>query len=792
MTEQASTYSIYSHVVHGSHREFYEEIMARLRGVGVVYTLGRCKSLEVARSRAEQAVIDALMDDAERLSDELSKITRRLFAQFYQDKEEFYRWALASTAACKIDLIDRNLLERTCDVRWWSLEMAFCDCLAHLTLTRDRMEEFAAELERLSASQDTQAGDDSVRTLTARLTAGASVTAGGCPTYCLPRRGGDVVDALQALSGDTELADSVRRQATFLAQELQALHRRIEYACERLEDIVSAYTLYRDLVITDAAGIVVANANRARRDDVLGTNVSAETWFQRALATRDGTEYFAQDVSASVLEPCGSLVYSTAVRRDGETKGAVLGTMGVFFDFQDEASRILRDYMPRDGSGGTRPGWYSFITNASGTVIGTSDPDVIPPNTRQQCTATADRLAAGESCSRLVTRDGGTALVASARTAGYLEYPGLGWTCHALMPEADIFEYHESSHSTADLDVHRLTDSRLVPDVNKEAYALTRDTQGGIQDISINGIIIANRIGPQAKSLTPVFDAITQATASATRMMEKLDVEMARDQLDHTYEALRTLAKQAIDLIDRNLFERAADVRWWATDRAFHRAMDDPSPEAFEQACARLAVINQSYTMYRNLVLIDRRGTVVASSNPALRANVHGVPMQDVEWFTQCLKSRRSSDYLVVDVADSALEPTQARSLIYTAAVRAGGARSGAATGAIAIMFDWQQEARQMLTACLPKNADGSPIAGCFAVYTNRDGVVIEATEAHEALVGTTLDLPAAHLGLEDGETIGSVVTLGEQTCVVGSARTQGYREYRGMAWSAHVLRPFD
>jgi len=31
---------------------------------------------------------------------------------------------------------------------------------------------------------------------------------------------------------------------------------------------------------------------------------------------------------------------------------------------------------------------------------------------------------------------------------------------------------------------------------------------------------------------------------------------------------LENFSKQAIDLIDRNLFERAADVRWWSTDHA--------------------------------------------------------------------------------------------------------------------------------------------------------------------------------------------------------------------------------
>jgi len=27
---------------------------------------------------------------------------------------------------------------------------------------------------------------------------------------------------------------------------------------------------------------------------------------------------------------------------------------------------------------------------------------------------------------------------------------------------------------------------------------------------------------------------------------------------------------------------------------------------------------------------------------------------------------------------------------------------------------------------------------------------------------------------------------------IIGSSRTQGYREYRGLEWTAHVVRPID
>jgi hypothetical protein len=178
----------------------------------------------------------------------------------------------------KIDMIERNLLERTCDVRWWALEKAFWQCIT------------------LSNSS----------------------------------KG----------SGKGKASDSSSK----------ALKEAVELACTRLEDIRNSYTLYRDLVIADTNGVIIANSNADRRSKVIGMNVSKEEWFKRALETKDGTEYFVQDVSNSELEEMEALIYSTALRADGDEQGEVIGAMGVLFDFQGESQIILNDYLPKDAS----------------------------------------------------------------------------------------------------------------------------------------------------------------------------------------------------------------------------------------------------------------------------------------------------------------------------------------------------------------------------------------------------------------------------------------------------------
>ena len=115
--------------------------------------------------------------------------------------------------------------------------------------------------------------------------------------------------------------------------------------------------------------------------------------------------------------------------------------------------------------------------------------------------------------------------------------------------------------------------SQLIPDINKETYVKVQDDKESIQLISLNGIVFASKLGKRGVALGPIFDQITKTGDFATSMMEKLLAEMAVGELHMNLQALANSSKQAIDLIDRNLFERSADIRWWATDQFFWKAL---------------------------------------------------------------------------------------------------------------------------------------------------------------------------------------------------------------------------
>ncbi|MDH8639244.1 chemotaxis protein, partial [Klebsiella pneumoniae] len=72
----------------------------------------------------------------------------------------------------------------------------------------------------------------------------------------------------------------------------------------------------------------------------------------------------------------------------------------------------------------------------------------------------------------------------------------------------------------------------------------------------------------------------------------------------------------AIEIIDRNLYERTCDVRWWATDSAVVDCAANVTPQSAAYASKRLGVILNAYTVYLDLWLCDLHGKVLANGRP--------------------------------------------------------------------------------------------------------------------------------------------------------------------------------
>jgi hypothetical protein len=107
------------------------------------------------------------------------------------------------------------------------------------------------------------------------------------------------------------------------------------------------------------------------------------------------------------------------------------------------------------------------------------------------------------------------------------------------------------------------------------------------------------------------------------------------------------LAAHCIDVMDRNLYERADDCRWWALNPTFKALLSQETvtKQDRQDLTAILQYINSLYTVYTNLFLFDKRGEIVAVFNPEQDDKI-AVVLED-DYIKDTLKNNREDRYFV-------------------------------------------------------------------------------------------------------------------------------------------------
>lgn len=312
-----------------------------------------------------------------------------------------------------------------------------------------------------------------------------------------------------------------------------------------------------------------------------------------------------------------------------------------------------------------------------------------------------------------------------------------------------------------------------------------------IRLLAINALIEAARAGESGKGFAVVANEVQRLAQGAADIADRFQenvltrIGLGRSMADALVEEMEgarliDLAQTLVQFIVRNLFERTADVRWWATDSALWGALAQPSAGAFAHAAERLGVINRFYTVYLDLVMTDAKGRVVASANPKYQRKTKDCNLGAEAWFKAARECKSGDDYVVDEVRRSPLHDDR-DVLVYATGIREGGRSDGALVGTLGVYFDWQGQG----TAIVEKEANLPPQIAEKTEVLLLDGnnMVIASSRPQRAYTHFALHNPQRAMRGSYYDNNGAIVAF---------ARTLGYEDYDGLGWYGVIIQQSD
>jgi hypothetical protein len=305
--------------------------------------------------------------------------------------------------------------------------------------------------------------------------------------------------------------------------------------------------------------------------------------------------------------------------------------------------------------------------------------------------------------------------------------------------------------------------------------------------LAINAVIEAARAGEAGKGFAVVAHEVQRLANQAAEIAQKLESTMmggialgksVSERLQDEIEGVRLvdLAQTLVQLIVRNLYERTADVRWWATDTALWTAIQSGEPAAIAHAAERLATINRFYSVYLDLVLTDAAGRVIASANPSFQRGIAGQSLAAESWVRAALATPSGESFAVDRVAPSRIHGNR-EALVYATAIREQGAVNGRVIGTLGVYFDWQEQGHAIVGKEAALSDDDKRRTRVMLLDGNRQIIAASASDLH--LGAFTLR--------DEGRQRGTYYD--QHGNIVAFARTLGYQEYDGLGWYGVVVQ---
>ncbi|MCT7909943.1 chemotaxis protein CheW [Arcobacter lacus] len=524
---------------------------------------------------------------------------------------------------------------------------------------------------------------------------------------------------------------------------------------KKFKEYVSKYSIYYDIVLFDVHGKIVVRLN----EDVDIEKVDT-SFIQKVLNTSDDyiESYKYHDFIPQYKK---SLVYSYKVTKSNDLDSKNLGVLALCFRFTDEMNAIFGNLVDAKNKE------CLTILDEDGYVIASSDKEHINLGVKLP-------IVLNENY-KIVSYAGRDYIAKTCETNGYQGFYGLKWYGHIMIPLEYAFLSDELNSLVVDENIinSMMENEQHFSKELKEVFYNSKTIQDNLIRVIWNGNIVQSKLNSTNREFSRAL--LNEIGITGNKANSSLD-NLNQTIISSILKDCEFLSSLAIDIMDRNLYERANDCRWWALNSYFKEVLDDYSTisEKKQNLSSTLKYINDLYTVYSNLIIFDKSGKIIAVSNEKEQYLIGKILTQD--WVEKTLTLKDTSKYCVSKFEKTNLYENES-TYIYCSAIRSF-KNDNDVVGGIAIVFDSSAQFYTMLDEILPKDIYGNKQKGVYAFFTDKNKQII-ATTSTNFEVNSYLDIDDSFFNLRNGQNLSRIIEFRGNYYAVGVKCSNGYREYK-------------